>query len=547
MRINVASQRELIVVSESPLNPVEMTATTVSPRAALSGVNEILAKFSATVAPVFGRSKTEAASRSIAEIPLAEDAYRLVRVAADDSKLESLAALLNEHPEVSAAYIKPQVFPPIAPAPAGIGAPASPSFESSQGYLNAAPNGVDARFAWNIPGGKGDGIQVVDIEGDWNFTHQDLPSAPGQVGGGNPTSDVMGWRNHGTAVLGEIAGVQNSFGITGISPKVTISAISHFATPSAPNWGSASAIEAAANRCNPGDIILLEMHRPGPAFNFQSRDDQRGYIAVEWWWDDFLAIRYATSRGVIVVEAAGNGAENLDAPIYGMRPSTSPFVFPSAWTNPFPRNPVDSGAIIVGAGAPPSGNFGPARSKLDFSNFAACVDAQGWGREVVSTGYGDLSGGANENTFYTSSFSGTSSASPIVVGSLACVQGMLKAAGKPLLTPATARQLLRSTGSAQPTSNQRIGNLPDIKAMASQLQIGPGGNSSGLAAYANYLTQVIYYARWYPDLQGCLRSQVCAGNPATGCSPAHQKIVDDVQGVLAKCPSTYKPWFCQNL
>ena len=54
------------------------------------------------------------------------------------------------------------------------------------------------------------------------------------------------------------------------------------------------------------------MHRPGPRFNFATRADQRGYIAVEWWPDDFAAILNATNRGIIVVEAAGNGAENLD-------------------------------------------------------------------------------------------------------------------------------------------------------------------------------------------------------------------------------------------
>ena len=58
------------------------------------------------------------------------------------------------------------------------------------------------------------------------------------------------------------------------------------------------------------------MHRPGPRFNFARAHDQRGYIAVEWWPDDFAAILNATSRGIIVVEAAGNGAENLDDALY---------------------------------------------------------------------------------------------------------------------------------------------------------------------------------------------------------------------------------------
>ena len=218
----------------------------------------------------------------------------------------------------------------------------------------------------------------------------------------------MAWRNHGTAVLGEFSGDRNPIGITGICPDANVRAISHG------TLGSAAAIRRAADLLGAGDIILLEMHRPGPRHNFASRDDQLGYIAVEWWPDDFAAIVYATSRGIIVVEAAGNGAENLDDALYNTRPAG----FPSTWVNPFRRAP-DSGAVIVGAGAPPPNthgrDHGPDRSRLDFSNYGACVDTQGWGREVTSCGYGDLQGGSNEDLWYTDIFSGTSSASPIQV------------------------------------------------------------------------------------------------------------------------------------
>ena len=198
--------------------------------------------------------------------------------------------------------------------------------------------------------------------------------------------------------------------------------------------------------------------------------NQQGFIAIEWWYDDFLAIRYAASRGIIVVEAAGNGAQNFDDAIYDVRPAG----FPAAWRNPFnPGNP-SSGAVVVGAGAPPPGthgrNHGPDRSRLGFSNYGRRVDVQGWGREVTTTGYGDLQGGGNRDFWYTDTFSGTSSASPIVVGALACVQGVLRAQGGTLLTPASARTLLRTTGSPQqdaPTrpSTQRIGTRPNLRQM----------------------------------------------------------------------------------
>jgi len=111
---------------------------------------------------------------------------------------------------------------------------------------------------------------------------------------------------------------------------------------------------------------------------------------------------------------------------------------------------------------------------LDFSNFGSCVDVQGWGREVTTCGYGDLQGGSNEDLWYTDTFSGTSSASPVIVGSVASLQGALRARGKPLLTPATGAQPLAHTGSPQQNepgrpATQHIGNRPNLRQAAEQL------------------------------------------------------------------------------
>ena len=74
---------------------------------------------------------------------------------------------------------------------------------------------------------------------------------------------------------------------------------------------TAATIRSAADRLSPGDLIRLEIHRPGPRNNFADRRDQGGYLAIEWWPDDFAAIVYATSRGEMVVEASGNGAQDF--------------------------------------------------------------------------------------------------------------------------------------------------------------------------------------------------------------------------------------------
>jgi hypothetical protein len=437
----------------------------------------------AVLRPLFAptEERAEAAGRAV---PGAPDLSTFYRVEAPPEALEALARDLVETGAVSTAYVKPPTEPATAPGindmVARPDAPATtPDYSSRQFYLDAAPSGVDARFAWTRTGGKGAGVRVVDVEGAWRFGHEDLIANQGGVVGGTESTD-LGWRDHGTAVVGVIGSDENGFGTTGIAPEASVSAVSIFGS----GQGSAKAIRDAADRLNPGDILLIELHRPGPRHDFDSRDDQLGYIAVEWWDDDFAAIAYATAKGVIVVEAAGNGAENLDDPLYAIRPAG----FPLSWTNPFDRANRDSGALLVGAGAPPPGthgrNHGPDRSRLGFSNFGASVDVQGVGREVTTTGYGDLQGGNSEDIWYTDQFSGTSSSSPVVVGVLACAQGALLAASRPTLTPATARALLRSTGTAQQNApgrpaTQRIGNRPDLSQILGQLfpkTIGEGKN-----------------------------------------------------------------------
>jgi hypothetical protein len=392
--------------------------------------------------------------------------------------LDKLAQRMLDLDVVEGAYVKPKMEPPVMRDEAVLpplpqeAPPATPAFIARQTYLDAAPGGIDARFAWTRNGGKGQGVRIIDIEGAWRYSHEDLLQNQGGVIGGTQSGDI-GWRNHGTAVIGEFGADENAFGVSGICPLANVRSISIFGS----GQSSAKAITDAANALSPGDIILIELHAPGPRFNFRDVGGQRGFIGMEYWPADFAAIVYATSvRGVIVVEAAGNGAENLDDPIYETRPAG----FPATWRNPFnPANP-QSGAILVGAGAPPPGthgrNHGADRSRLDFSNFGARVDAQGWGREVTTAGYGDLQGGSSEDLWYTDVFSGTSSASPIVVGAIGCLQGALRASGKPLLTPATARNILRSTGSPQQDepgrpAAQRIGNRPNVRQALDRLGV----------------------------------------------------------------------------
>src|SRR5262249_26511454 len=91
----------------------------------------------------------------------------------------------------------------------------SRKFEPAQGYLHSAQNGIGAMAVWPLVGGKGKGVTICDIEGNWNLAHEDLPSNV-QLIGGTVINDI-GWRNHGTAVLGEMVSKPGDAGTVGIA------------------------------------------------------------------------------------------------------------------------------------------------------------------------------------------------------------------------------------------------------------------------------------------------------------------------------------------
>jgi hypothetical protein len=491
--------RELIVVTEPEFRlRVDSAGVKSLIAAPLGSLNELLVSEGATLEPLFGLSEDLANRRflmSAADFPSPFTAPSLFyKVSAPDSNLHFLAKRLREQEWVRAAFVKPGVELPFMTSGRSF-EPAPPPLVTQdllgrQQYLG--PNGINAFAAWKCPGGDGNGIRIIDVEGAWRFTHEDLKENQGGVAGGTETSE-LGWRNHGTAVLGVLSGDRNqglNFGIIGICPEANVRGVSVFGQPASHlpfDSGTAAAIRQAADLLSEGDIMLIELHTPGPP-KFEVRQDQDGYIPIEWWPDNLAAIQYAVSKGVIVVEAAGNGNRNLNADIFEVNPADPFGPFPASWKNPFEPNGPDSGAILVGAGAPPLGlngsDFGPERSRMARSNFGDRVDAQGWGQEVTTSGFGNLQQGDDEDRWYTPDFGGTSAAAPMVAGALACVQGALLSAGKSRLKPLEARALLRDekTGLPQmdgdPDDNrpksQRIGNRPDIRKMLDKLGVCPG-------------------------------------------------------------------------
>jgi len=319
----------------------------------------------------------------------------------------------------------------------------TPSYSELQGYLAPAPEGIDATAVWRERGGRGQGVRFADIEGAWNFKHEDLPGDRMQLAAG-PMINGRDWEAHGTAVVGEVAGRDNGIGMTGIAPDVDKIVVASIGVGEV-----ADAIDRAQQQLAPGDVLLIELQGMGP---------QQRWIPVEYWGDVYEAIQVATSRGVVVIEAAGNGAANLDD---------------RAYRGAFDPAKKDSGAIMVGAGGPPRAGF-VDRARLDFSNYGKRVDVQGWGRKVATFDYGDLQRCATIDRFYTGEFSGTSSASPIVAGAAVQIEGIYRARTAHALSPSQLRDVLRSTGSPQVAArgaplSQHIGPRPNVPAALAAL------------------------------------------------------------------------------
>lgn len=121
----------------------------------------------------------------------------------------------------------------------------------------------------------------------------------------------------------------------------------------------------------------------------------------------------------------------------------------------------DSKAIIVGAGGVYPGGTYPEGDlqRLSFSSFGSRFDVQGWGENVVTTGwYGDLYNIEGKPYWFTNSFSGTSSASPIVAGGAACLVAYYRHNVFNLtLSPSYIRGILAGTGTPQVTPP--VGNI----------------------------------------------------------------------------------------
>jgi serine protease len=406
-----------------------------------SAVTQIAQRFDVRFSPLIRlpeeRLETIKTRATLASKQQQPDLAGILVAEAPDARLQAAADALYASPLTELVYFQ-ELTPPPPQACTDI-APPTPSYRSLQGYHGPNP-GVNMTAAWALGSARGAGIKIADCEYGFVQGHEDLCGVvvePGQTV--HPEVAERNWHHHGTAVLGELIGLDNSYGCTGLVPDAS----PYFF----PEWtveeGSrrVTAVANAIASVDAGDVVLLEM---------QAGLSGRGYGPAELDPAVWLVVKSGTDAGVIVVAAAGNGGEDLDSSFYDEY-----------------RGRGDSGAIIVGAGTADT-----AHQPLWFTSYGSRVNVQGWGESVVSTGYGTLAQlGGDVKQSYASSFGGTSSASPIVAASVASLQSYAVDSLGRRLTPLEVRDLLMTTGIPQ-GAGVHIGPLPDVIAAIEQLESG---------------------------------------------------------------------------
>lgn len=345
-----------------------------------------------------------------------------------------VAQTVRASADVEEAYPEPRPAPPPAVTPG------DDPLSVNQGYLDASPVGIDARWAWNEGGTDGSGVRLVDVEYGWTLNHEDLAEAAIPLVSGRNRH----YRGHGTAVLGEIVGVDNQRGCVGIAPRAAAAVISQHRPDG--SYNVADAILEIVPQMSAGDVLLIEA---------QSEHPTNSYVPVEISPAVRNAIKTAVARGIVVVECAGNGSkqrQSVGTDLDQLTDANGRLVFNRAH-----EDFQESGAILVGAGN------SRTRERLRFSNFGSRVDCYAWGENIQTCGDGDQ---GNRTTVYTRGFGGTSGAAPIVAGAALLLQSARKRAGLAPYTPAEMKLLLTDTTlntESETPNTDRIGVMPDLR------------------------------------------------------------------------------------
>lgn len=174
----------------------------------------------------------------------------------------------------------------------------------------------------------GKGVRVGVIDGGVDFTHPDLAGAidvakscsfiysttptadPQEVANGDCSNKpaVQDLQGHGTHVSTTIAGRANGIGIVGVAPEATIVALKACTIS---GFCFADSVAAALRYAGDQhlDVVNLSLFADPYLYFCANEAGQRAIIK-----DLQDAARYAQQRGVVIVAAAGNEAQDLGHP-----------------------------------------------------------------------------------------------------------------------------------------------------------------------------------------------------------------------------------------
>ncbi len=262
--------------------------------------------------------------------------------------------------------------------------------------------------------------------GDDPYNLSDLP-----YGNGNPDSRFED-ENHGTHVAGIIAAERNNgIGVNGVANNVELMSVR--AVPNGDEYDKDVALAIRYAVDNGASIINCSF---GKSFSPKA----------EWVYD---AIKYAATKDVLIVHAAGNDGADLDDPA---NPN-----YPNDQINNGPE--IADNVITVGALDPKYGS----EMVASFSNYGKInVDVFAPGGKVYST--------VNNNEYDT--FGGTSMAAPGVSGIAALIRSYY-----PKLSASQVKQIIMDSGLSTKSSVVLSGDVDKAKSFDQVSRSGKMANA----------------------------------------------------------------------